>query len=333
MGARPQRFGAPWPCLALCAGLLACSALATGCEVGGGDDSAATEGPVPGKAKRTVDIELLRTAERVLSLSADGVASFPEPVLIGGVEACIVRRRAAFHSFEAFVPVDPPLCATSEVDRPIKLTGAPANSDLLITQSKAGYRTVLTTFRTDDHDVALPTWAENPDHFTPLLRAAATLPIEDAPSAHDDDGLMAIWSEAVGEYGSGQAEPQLNANADPGVVQAEGVRAQVETSDGSSVVTLTTRRDRPRFVSVKEGSYAVRFSDPIHELVPLGVQEQFMITGLPTADFSTVEAPVLRGQLTLVMVDGYCPLPVDPQQPFSDLSTCMLDDDADAGTP
>ncbi|HEX7481049.1 MAG TPA: hypothetical protein VF331_24815, partial [Polyangiales bacterium] len=72
---------------------------------------------------------------------------------------------------------------------------------------------------------------------------------------------------------------------------------------------------------------------PIMELLPFGVLEQFTIAGLPTDAKDTVEVAVMRGDLALATMDGYCPLPNNPAQQFKDLATCTLQDGADAGTP
>jgi hypothetical protein len=296
---------------------------ASGClEIEG---RAPAEQPLAGERTRTVDIELLRTAERRFALDADGVASYAAPKPLGGVEICVVAQRAAFHSFEPFEELDEPLCETNQAEATTRLPGLPADSDLLISYARSGFRSVLTTFRTDDHDVAVPSWADNATYFVPMLRADDELPIDAEPEPLGAHGLVAVWVEAVGEYGVGEGVPQLHAGADPGVAPAEGVQVTIEHEPGAILDQHTTRRDRPRFLSLRSGlSFRARFEHPALEIVPVGVQEQFMIMGLPTDRFDLIEVPVRAGHLSLALVDGFCPLPPDPGQPFEDLATCRL---------
>lgn len=304
---------------------LACAALGlSGCfEI---DGRPPAEQPMAGSRLRTVDIELVRTAERRMVLDADGLASYPASEPLGGVEICVVEQRPAFDSFGAFEQLDFPLCAISEPDETTRVRGLPADADLLLTYVKPGYRSVLTTFRTDDHDVDVPSWANNATYFMPMLREDDELPVEPEAEPLGAHGLVAVWVEAVGEYTVGDGVAQLNAEADHGVAPAEGVTVTIEDADANDVQALSTRRDRPHFLSLRSGeSYRARFQHPALELVPLGVQEQFMITGLPTARLDAIEVPVRAGYLTLAMVDGFCPLPSDPERGFADLATCTLE--------
>lgn len=316
------------------AGLLAVL-LAVGCDdpVTNADQDAASA--APRVKERTVSIEFLHTGERTFEIDDTGVVTYGPMKPIGGVEICIVQRRKAFDSFKPFEALKQPICDTNDVDKLARLQGAPANSDLLITYEKAGYQPVLTTFRTDEYNVALQDWADQTDastYYVPLLSADALRPDDSEVPAQDKDGSVAIWVYATGAYSVGPGQPVFNVDDDSGVGQAEGVNVKIENADGTSVTELKTRRDRPLFVSLPEASYRIEFTHPILELVPTGVQEQYMFGGLPTEMFNTIEVPVLRGYTTLSLVDGYCPLPASPAQTFTDLATCTLADAADAST-
>jgi hypothetical protein len=305
------------------AALCACTAL--GCDDGRQTVAADGDAGVRRVKERTVRIGLLRVGERELELGPDGTVTYPEVIHLGGVEVCIARQRSAFDSFGPFTELEPPgLCVTSMATENTQHEGVPANSDLIITYTKRGYEPVTTTFRTDEHDVAVPGWAENLAYFVPLLAEGSADPwIEDEPAGDDSDGMLAIWVVANGEWGSGHGVPVFGADADPGVDQGRGVRVEISDADGLPVADLETLDDRPLFVRVPEGSYRLRFSHRIGEVVPVGVQEQFMITGLPTDAYDTIEVPVLAGRLALAALEMYCPLPRD-DRPFEDVSTCTL---------
>jgi hypothetical protein len=328
-GRRPPSW---WRIAALRPALLL--AFVTGCH--GADAGTADRSPDAGARikERTVRIELLRVVERVLKTQADGAVTYPEATPLGGVEVCITERRAAFAVLKPFEALDPKLCTTNTAGEPVRLANVPANSDLLITYEKAGYRTVVSTFRTDEYDIASPSWADNDTYFTPLLRLDAA-PLLSATGLNEGtDGLIAVWAGANGQYGIGASgTAQLIAESDKGVTQSDGVHVKISAADGGHVTELDTRRDRPLFLWLPEGSYTLQFTHPIMELLPFGVLEQFTIAGLPTDAKDTVEVAVMRGDLTLATMDGYCPLPNNPAQQFKDLATCTLEASVDAGTP
>ena len=225
-----------------------------GCiEVDGRD---ASELPEVSDRVRTVDVELLRTAVRRMVLDADGIASFERPQALGGVELCVLAQRAAFDSDAEFEELDSPPCVTTEEDESTRLRALPADSDLLLSFSKDGFRSVLTTFRTDDHDVAVPSWADNATYFVPMLPEDEALPEDGEADAGDDGGMIAVWVEAVGEYGVGEGVAQLNAEADHGVAPAEGVTVRISGAAGAELERFTTRRDRPQFVSLPAAATA-----------------------------------------------------------------------------
>jgi hypothetical protein len=308
--------------------------LVVGCDdpVSNADTDASSA--APRVKERTVSIEFLHTGERTLQTDDTGKVTYPKMKPIGGVEICIIKRRNAFDSFKPFAAVQRPICDTNAVDKLVRLKGVPANSDLLITYAKAGYQPVLTTFRTDEYNVALQDWADQIDaatYYIPMLRIGADLPDDSAGPAQATGGRVAIWVYSTGEYAVGPGQPVFNVDDDSGVGQAEGVNVKIAQADGAEVMELKTRRDRPMFVSLPEASYRFEFTHPIFELIPTGVQEQNMFGGLPTETFNTIEVPILRGFLTLALVDGYCPLPVGPNQRIADLATCAVSDAADAG--
>lgn len=316
---------------ALVAVLLCAGPLALGCA----SDDAVTTGDAGARRfkERTVRIGLPRVGERMLERAADGSVTYPEVIPLGGVEICVAQRRDAFESFEPFAELVPAICATNAANETTYLDGVPADSDLVVTYTKDGYEPVVTTFRTDGHDVAVPSWIDNMAYFVPLVREHAVEPwSEPEPAAGDADGMMAIWGLAVGDWGRGYGAPVFGAEADPGVEQAQGVRVEVTDAGGGLVAELETLRDRPLFVRLPAGSYGLRFLARVAEVVPFGVQEQFTITGLPTDAFDTIEVPVLAGRLSLAAVDAYCPLPPD-DRPFEDLSTCTLGEAEDLEPP
>jgi hypothetical protein len=280
--------------------------------------------------ERTVRIGLLRVAEHGLLRARDGSVGYGDPIPLAGVEVCVAERRDAYASFEPFEPLARPICAISVAGETVHLETVPANSDLVITYRKEGYQPLTTTFRTDEHDVAVATWTDNDEYFVPMLPEDAAEPwIEPEPARDAVDGLLAIWVMVTGEWTEGYSEPSFGSDEDPGVGQAEGVRAQVEDAGRSPVVELQTRRDRPLFVSVPAGEYAVKFAHDIGAVVPFGVQELQMFSGLPTASPDTIEVPVRQGALGLAGLELYCPLPSDSRA-FADLATCTLEA-ADAG--
>lgn len=276
--------------------------------------------------QRTVSIELLQTVERVLEQTADGSFQYGTRVPIGGVEVCVAMRRPAFASFEPFERIEPPeICTTSVEGEAMRLEGVPSDSDLIITYTKDGYMPEAGTFRTDEHDVALPFWSDGPVYYTPLVREHAVEPwLEPAPPDASGEGVMAAWAQAVGDWEVGYGREQLVADEVPGVAPAADVVIRIETPDGHLLSETLSLRDRPRFVSLPADLYRVRFTHPVLEVVPTGVQEQFLTTGLPTDDFETIEVPVLAGHLSLALVDAYCPLPSDMSRQFTDLATCTL---------
>ena len=293
----------------------------------------ATSDAGPHTSERTVSIEVLRVGERSLETDEGAGIYYPKVTPLGGVEICVVKQRAAFASFQSFEALRPKICRTNVANETVRLSGVPANSDLLMTYTKQGFRPVMTTFRTDEFDVAVPTWADNSTYFIPLVREDAALPVESTPTAQTAQGLVAIWVTATGEYGTGDGTAVFNADEDPGAAQADGVEVQVDDAAGHSITTLRTLRDRPLFISLPQSSYALRFTHPVMELVPTGVQEQYMIGGLPTDVENTIEVPIEPPFLSLATVDGFCPLPPDDSQPFRDLATCTLSDIRDAGMP
>ncbi len=322
-------------CLLACMcllGPLVC-VLASGCEVGRTEAKSPTTDDGARVKERTVSIELLRTSERVLTTDPSGMVSYQPVLALGGVEICVVKRRNAFALLQPFQALGPAICATNVAGKPVRLAGVPADSDLLVTYVKQGYRTVLSTFRTDEFDVALPTWGDNSMYFTPLLRSDASLPVESQPQAQAGDGLLAIWVDVVGDYGTGNAGVLFGSEGDPGTAQGEDVKVVIEDTHAVQMASLQTRRDRPLFVSLPPGPYRLRFTHPIMELTPSGVQEQFMTLGLPTDNPSDIEVSVTQGFVTLASVDGFCPLPADPAVGFSDLATCTLQAAPDAGAP
>jgi hypothetical protein len=303
--------------------------LALGCDDGegarsGGDGDA---GAVRFK-ERTVRITLPRVGERKLDAADDGTVVYPKVTPLGGVEVCIARRRDAYALFEPFVELEPQrFCLTNVEKETTRHDGVPANSDLVVTYTKSGYEPVATTFRTDEYDVAVPSWSDNLAYFVPLVREhVLTRWLEADPPPDDANGTIAIWALAVGDWGRGYGARVFAAEADPGVEQAHGMGVEITDPDGHRVAEMETLRDRPRFVSLPEGSYRVRFSHPSADVQPFGVQEQFTITGLPTDAFDAIEVPVLAGRLSLAAVEAYCLLPTD-DRPFADLSTCTLADD------
>jgi hypothetical protein len=299
-------------------------AIAVGCDAPGGGATGGDAGAARRGGERTVGIGVLRVGERVLKRAADGSVRYAEVTLVGGVEVCVALRREAFASFKPFAPLEPEaICAVNTAGETAYLDGVPANSDLIITYTKSGYTPTVTTFRTDEFDVAVPSWADNGAYFVPLVREHAADPwLEPAPVPGDADGLVAIWVTGNGDWGHGEGAAQFAADPDPGASQAEAV-VEIEDGAGAFVAEFQMLRDRPRFVPLREGVYALRFSHRTMELVPFGVQEQFMIMGLPTADYRTVEVPVLAGRLTLATIELYCPLPSDGRK-FVDLPTCTL---------
>ena len=290
-------------------------------EDGGAADATRTMRRVK---ERTVSIELLQTVERVLERSADGSFQYGTRRPIGGVKACVAMHRAAFASFELFERLEPEKCTTSVEGEAIRLEGVPSNADLIITYTKDGYMPEAGTFRTDEYDVALPFWSDAAVYFTPLVRERALEPWLEAPPRDASDGVMAAWAQAVGDWEVGYGREQFVADVVPGVAPAADAVIRIETPDRDLLTKTLSLRDRPRFVALPAGLYRVSFEHPVLEVVPMGVQEQFLTTGLPTDDFETIEVPVLAGHLSLALVDAYCPLPSDMARPFSDLATCTL---------
>lgn len=320
--------------------LVVAAALALGCDPGADDDDAgpdasasASVGAGTRTLERTVRIGLLRVAERTLQREPDGSVTYPDAIPLGDVEVCVAERRDAYAIMAPFTALDEPNCKLNAPDETVFLEDVQANSDLIVTFTKADYEPVITTFRTDEHDVAVPFWADNMAYFVPLVREHAADPfIEPEPAGEDGDGLLAIWVLVNGDWGHGESGRLFGSEDDPGVAQAEDVRVEISDEGGRQVAELSTRRDRPLFVRLPEGAYALRFSHPLMEVVPFGVQEQFMITGLPTSVYDTVEVPVRAGRLTLAAVETYCPLPTDARV-FEDLATCTLEPAAPDDTP
>lgn len=283
--------------------------------------------------QRTVSIELLQTVERELERTADGSFQYGTRRPIGGVKACVAMHRAAFASYEPFERLEPENCTTSVEGKAMRLEGVPSNSDLIITYTKDGYMPEAGTFRTDEHDVALPFWSDAAVYFTPLVREHAVEPWLEAAPSDASDGVMAVWAQAVGDWEVGDGREQLVADVVPGVAPAADVVIRIETPEGDLLSETLSLRDRPRFVSLPAGSYRVSFAHAVLEIIPMGVQEQFLTTGLPTDDFETIEVPMLAGHLSLALVDAYCPLPSDMSRPFADLATCMLAPSTDMNVP
>lgn len=319
--------------LARMLGCVLVSVLTANCDAGGSAGSNHTSDAGARTKPRTVSFQLLRTGERALTTDASGAVSYAPVKSLGGVEVCVSKRRSAFALLQPFEPLTPPICVTDAPGKPVRLQGVPANSDLLVTHTKAGYRPLLTTFRTDEFNVAIPAWADNAMYFTPLLRNEASLPVEAAPPAKAADGLLAIWVDAIGDYGTGPAGALFGSEGDPGTAQADKVNVTITDANAKSIVSLRTRRDRPLFVSLPAGSYRLHFTHPLMELAPAGIQEQFMTLGLPMDTPNDIEVVVAGDHLTLASIDGFCPLPVNPRRGFTDIASCTIEADADAGAP
>jgi hypothetical protein len=72
---------------------------------------------------------------------------------------------------------------------------------------------------------------------------------------------------------------------------AEEMEVEIEDANGRPVATVTTLRARPRLVSLPEGSYRVRFSHPRIAVFPMGVLNQYVVTGLPLDSQDAIEVP------------------------------------------
>jgi hypothetical protein len=279
---------------------------------------------------RTVSVELFRTTVRELEQAADGSLRYGALTDLGGVEVCAAKQRPAFASFKPFRDLAPPRCATSIEGQTVLLSNLPANSDLVITFAKDGYRPGTMTFRTDDNDVAAPAWGSVSNA---LLHEGAAQPwLEPEPRASTGDGIVAIW--AVADWAGAAfepGEPQLSADGVINVAPAQDVSVEIEDADGVAVRELSTLRERPLFVSLPEGSYAFRFSHPRMHVRAVGATAQYLIAGLPTGELDKIEVPVLAGHCVNAVIDALCSAPRWDQR-VDDLATCTLAPASDAGT-
>ena len=314
--------------------LVIVTALASGCDQGVSEEDQDAATLAPRVKERTVNIEFLHTGERMFETDDTGIVTYRKMKPIGGVEICAIKHRKAFDSFGSFSPIVPAICVTNELNTLASLKAVPADADLIITYTKKGYRSVLTTFRTDEYNAAVQDWADQTDsatYYIPMLRTDTVLPDDGAGPAPELGGLVAIWVYSTGEYGQGPGQPVFNVDNDSGVGQADAVNVKIANGDRRDIAELKTRRDRPLFVSLPEGSYRFEFTHPIFELIPTGVQEQNVFGGLPTETFNTIEVPVLPNYMTVALVDAYCPLPGAPNRQITDLATCAVGDAVDAG--
>jgi len=270
---------------------------------------------------RTVSIELFRTTAREVEHQPGGSA----PTDLDGVEVCAAKQRPAFASFEPFIDLDPPLCATSVAGQTVRLSGVPANSDIVITLAKDGYRAATITFRTDAYDVAAPAWGGVSHALAP---DGAVVPwLEPEPRASPGDAIVDIWASAVwagADFVPGEPDGVIN------VVHAQDVSVEIEDVEGRSLGKFSTVRERSLFVSLPEGSYAFRFSHPRMNIRAVGATAQFLIAGLSTATLDTIEVPVLAGHRASAVVDALCWAP-RWDQGIEDLATCTLAPARDAG--
>jgi len=263
-----------------------------------------------------VSIELFRTTGRELEQASDGAVRNGALTDLDGVEVCATKQRAAFSSFRPFTDLDPARCATSLKGQTLMLSGLPANSDLVITYRKDGYRFSAITFRTDDYDVAAPAWGSLSHE---LLREGATEPwLEPEARASTGDGVVAIGAVAVWAGAAVVAGGQVI-----NVVDSRDVSVEIEDAEGRLVRELSSLRDSPPFLSLPEGSYAFRYSHPRMHIRPVGATAQYLIAGLSTAALDTIEVPVLAGHDVGAVVDALCAAP-HWDQPVSDLPTCTL---------
>jgi hypothetical protein len=270
--------------------------------------------------ERLVTIELLKTAERVLEMGADGELVYGPLIDIGGVEVCVVQRRAAFASFTPFADMERPICETSVEGEKVTLNGLPANSDLIITTNKAGYMPGSATFRTDEFDVDVPTmWG--PTAVTAMVREGALEPwLEPGASADGPEGIAVVLANVV----------WIPVWIPAGFTDAEGVTVEIER-EGRPVTALSTLRERWRFVPLPAALYSMRFSHPRMNARPFGVEEQYLVFGLGTDREDTIELPVLAGHFTAGVGQMFCAAR-DWNQTVEDLATCTLSP-ADAGSP
>ena len=107
------------------------------------------------------------------------------------------------------------------------------------------------------------------------------------------------------------------------ITPAEGVAVEIEHADSRAVTKVSTLRERPVFLSLAEGLYRMRFSQPVMSVGPVGANAQYMVTGLPTDSQDTIEVPVLARHGALALVEASCRAPVSGQ-PVEDLATCTF---------
>jgi hypothetical protein len=293
------------------------------------DASTAREAAAERRVKeRTVSIELFPIAHRELIEGADGAVSFAPFTPIGGARVCLARRRAAFALFERFEEVAPDerICATSEEEKAVRLSGLPANSDLVLTVTKEGYVPATFTFRTDEHDVELPQfWSA---YMTMMRLENRDRWLEPEPVPHADDSRVGIAVNFGAIFYPGEIPPlgaeQAAAVAQVGFTHSEGATVRIEPTGSSEEFVVMTRRERPAFVSLPEGSYRVIADDPrAGACIPISVGDRFLPWGLPADQPNVLELPALAGHTAVAAF--YCPCDYGPDERLVDLATCAVE--------
>jgi hypothetical protein len=310
----------------------ACSdTIASGMDDAGASPRETTRPDAGRRAKlRTVPIDLATIATRDVTRGENGKAVYGEIQPLDGADACIVQRRDAFHSFEPFEPLDPPVCVKSMAGRPVRIENAPGNSDLVITVEHEGMQPWVLTSRTGDYSVSAAAWTFNYDLV--LMKNGAEDPwIETPPARAAGEGLVVVVA-AMRWQGNGAARPERVTGEEllwghvPGIVTSP-MPITIEPMGDRSPID-TTAVSNIGFRSLPPGSARITFKGRNDGVscgtsgggVPPGGE----LLGLPAdGEDLTLEMPILAGHRHFVAAVCTCANgPADGE--LVDLATCTF---------
>jgi hypothetical protein len=278
---------------------------------------------------RTVRVELLRVAERMISKGPNGELVWGTLTDLEDVKVCLWKKRPLLGRFEDFVDVDGP-CDTSGPDgRVPPFEGLPANSELIFRWTKEGFEPLATHFVTYEQNFVPPTLLSGAR--VAMLRVGAADPwLEPLGAPGDGDGVAAVHAMIGGLTGGKPIVTGLQLGVGPitGVTTAEGIEVTlVPERGGATGSVVKTRKDRPSWLVLPEGEYKVTFNHPPASCWWFAEQILMPASGYPTDETGVVRVPVFAGHSVTLAADCTC----DPAHELgtpTDVASCSFAPDA-----